>query len=468
MPRQALTVCTRAHLLEVNKFSSYTKILRVVAWILRILRNLRAADKTLGELTASELHDSRHQLLQLVQRDSFPAEYDALRHDLPLPTSSKIVRFQPFYQHNLIRLGDRLHFADLLHTEKHPILLDGSHHVTHLLISHTHVHLHHLGVRVVLSHLRHEFWILGARQNIKKVLRTCLPCKIASNARGQVVEAPLPAERLQPSTPFAVTGLDFAGPLYAKKDQSAKSYILLLTCATTRALHLELLSDMPVDKFLMALDRFVSRRGLPHTVYSDNATTFQAARRELAGICTIFHDPRTFHYFAHRGITWKFIAPRAPWWKGWLERMLGTTKRCIRKVLGKRQVDDEKMNTILASIEAAIKSRPLTQDDGPEKLTPAHFLHGGRLTTIPTGPEPTLTKSLTKEFRQKQQVVKTFGRGGQRSTCWNFGPTTRLDNRTEEKRDAASETSSCRRRCDHTICGKGGGSRSCDQVEMGK
>ena len=87
--------------------------------------------------------------------------------------------------------------------------------------------------------------------------------------------------------------------------------------------------------------------------------------------------------------------------------MIGTTKRCIRKVLGKRQVDDEKMNTILASIEAAI-SRPLTQDDGPEALTPAHFLHEGRLTTIPTGPEPTSTKSLTKEFKLKQQVAEDF------------------------------------------------------------
>jgi hypothetical protein len=304
MPRQALAVYTRAPLLEVHKFSSYTKPLRVVAWILCFFRNLRAADKTLGELTASELHDSRHQVLQLVQRDSFPAEYDALRHVFPLPTSSKIIRFQPFYQHNLIRLRGRLHFADLLHTEKHPILLDGSHHVIHLLIRYTHIQLHHLGVRVGLSHIRREFLILRALQNIKKILRTCLPCKIASNARGQVVEATLPAECVQTFTPFAVTGLNFAEPLYTKKDQSAKSYILLLTCATTRALHLELSSDMSVDKFLMALDRFVSRRGLPHTVYSDNAITLQAARRELVEICTMFHAPRISHYFAHRGLAW--------------------------------------------------------------------------------------------------------------------------------------------------------------------
>ena len=81
--------------------------------------------------------------------------------------------------------------------------------------------------------------------------------------------------------------------------------------------------------------------------------------------------------------------------------MVGTTKRCIKKVLGRRQVDDEKLNTILASIEAAINSRPLTQDDG-------HFLHGGRLNTISTGPNSTFTISLTMEFQLKRQVVEDF------------------------------------------------------------
>jgi len=126
-------------LLEVHKFSSYTKLLHVVAWILCFLRNFRAADKTLCKLTASELQASRNQLLQMVQRDSFPMEYEALRYDRPLPTSSKIVWFQTFCEYNLIRLGGRLQFADLLHNENHPILLDRYHHVTHLLIRHTHI-----------------------------------------------------------------------------------------------------------------------------------------------------------------------------------------------------------------------------------------------------------------------------------------------------------------------------------------
>jgi len=145
----------------------------------------------------------------MAQRDSFPAECEALRHDWPLPISSKVIRFKPFCEHSLIRLVGTLQIADLSYTEKHPTILDGPHHVTHFLIDHTHIQLHHLGFRVVVSHLRHEFWILQERQNINKFLRAFLPCKISSNTRGQVVEAPLPVKRGQTPTPLAVTELDY-------------------------------------------------------------------------------------------------------------------------------------------------------------------------------------------------------------------------------------------------------------------
>jgi len=62
------------------------------------------------------------------------------------------------------------------------------------------------------------------------------------------------------------------------------SYIALFTCATTSAVHLELCTDMTTAMFLMALQRLVGRRGLPHTVYSDNAKTFQAANLELTEV----------------------------------------------------------------------------------------------------------------------------------------------------------------------------------------
>ena len=223
------------------------------------------------------------------------------------------------------------------------------------------------------------------------------------------IEAPLPADRVRSSSPFSVTGLDFAGPLYTRQGGTLqKVYILLLTCAITRAVHLELTSDLSLDKFLQAFQRFISRRGIPHTVYSYNAKTFHAANTELRELCDIFHNDRTSQFFATNGIHWKFIAPRAAWWGGWWERMVGTVKRSLRKVLGRRQVDFETLHTIITSIEGTINSRPLLQDETADVLTPAHFLSGRRLTAIPLGPEPLLTNNLKREFRLHQQATVDF------------------------------------------------------------
>jgi hypothetical protein len=232
----------------------------------------------------------------------------------------------------LIRLGGRLQFSRLTANEKHPIILDGSHHFTKLLIMQTHVKLHHLGVHIVLTELRQEFWILRARQAIKKVLNNCLPCKIARNRHADVIEAPLPADRVQPKKPFSIIGIDFAGPLHITSGRTTKkAYILLITCSTTRALHLELTTDLSTDRFLMAFQRFVGRRGIPDTVYSDNAQTFHAANKELQEFGAVLSDSRMHQYLAHHNITWKFIPPRAAWCGAWWERMVGSVKRCVRK-----------------------------------------------------------------------------------------------------------------------------------------
>jgi hypothetical protein len=101
--------------------------------------------------------------------------------------------------------------------------------------------------------------------------------------RGQQIEAPLPSDHVKPSKPFAVTGIDFAGPLYVKVGSDThKAYITLFTCAITRAVHFELCTDMSMDKFLMALQRFIGRCDLPHTIYTDNVRTFHAANFELS------------------------------------------------------------------------------------------------------------------------------------------------------------------------------------------
>jgi len=201
-----------------------------------------------GNLTALELEAARSYWIQAVQGESFAAEFKALQENLSLPEGSKIARFNPFLDDGFIRLGERLKFAELS-CGRHPLLLDGQHHFTKLLILQTHIRLHHLGVRIILAELREEFWILRARQAIKQVLHSCLPCRMAEGLPGGEMEAPLPTDRVTPLRPFAVTGIDYAGPLFVKVGNTLKkSYIALFTCATTRAVHLELCLDMSTDK----------------------------------------------------------------------------------------------------------------------------------------------------------------------------------------------------------------------------
>lgn len=86
---------------------------------------------------------------------------------------------------------------------------------------------------------------------------------------------------MERSHPFQVVGVDFTGSVFVKGTSAVKAYIVIFTCAVVCAIHLEVCSDMTAGSFLMAFRRFVSRRGLPSVVYSDNALAFRAASRDL-------------------------------------------------------------------------------------------------------------------------------------------------------------------------------------------
>ena len=168
-------------------------------------------------------------------------------------------------------------------SSKEPIILPSNHYFIKLLILDVHDKLKHSGVDSTLTTLRERFWILKGRQAVKKVLRNCVICRKFSGSPYASVNPPdLPAVRVSDDPPFTHTGLDFAGPLYVRcganpaiSEENTKSYICLFTCASTRAIHLELTLKLDVNSFLLAFRRFIARRGLPATLISDNATTFK-------------------------------------------------------------------------------------------------------------------------------------------------------------------------------------------------
>jgi len=124
-------------------------------------------------------------------------------------------------------------------------------------------------------------------------------------------------------------------------------------------------------------------------------------------------------YFEEHGIRWKIIPPRAAWLGVWWERMVAKTNRCLLKVLGRAQVDEEELQTILVGIEATIYSRPIIKNDDNLTLRAAHLLTGVKLMTIPNRPEHVRTEILTRSFRQHHRFSEAFGDAGKGNISYN-------------------------------------------------
>ena len=154
-----------------------------------------------------------------------------------------------------------------------------------------------------------------------------------------------------------------------------KSQIVLFTCAVTRAVHLEVVPNLTVSCFICALKWFISRRGIPHLITSDNGTCFKN------------EEVRFSEELTRMNISWKFIVAASPWWGGFWERLVQPVKRSLWKILFQSTVDYEELVTIVTEIEGIINCRPLTyiyNDNTEEVVTPSHLIYGRQLLSKPS------------------------------------------------------------------------------------
>ena len=203
----------------------------------------------------------------------------------------------------------------------------------------------------------------------------------------------LPITRVKPSPPFAVTGIDYAGPLLIRRGHARKP----------KAVYIELVSDLTPEAFLAALSRFTDRRGCPSTILSDNATNFVGANRELRdlqNLLTSKSTPDQIQAFstAHR-IAWKFSPSRSPHFGGLWEAGIKNMKMVLKKIAGPHHLTFQQLCTVLTAAECTLNSRPLlpvdsTSPDGMSPLTPGHFLIGRHLHSLPTRVETSKLTSL--------------------------------------------------------------------------
>ncbi|XP_043466423.1 uncharacterized protein LOC122501193 [Leptopilina heterotoma] len=280
---------------------------------------------------------------------------------------------------------------------------DGKHEAVKLIIRETHESMCHAGVQSVMCQLRERFWILSMRRTVKAVISKCITCKRFNAKNVETIPASLPIHRVRDANVFEITGVDFAGPVYLRGNQ--KGWICLFTCAVYRAIHLELVTSLSTQAFLCCFRRFISRRGRPTIMYSDNGLNFVGANNILKTINWDYINK----YSSAKQIQWRFNPPSAPWWGGWWERLIGMLKNLLRRVLGKSCLTFEELLTVLCDCESVLNARPLTymseSADDLKVLTPAMFLHEIKETCTPDI-DIASQVDLTSKYKRKQEIVE--------------------------------------------------------------
>ena len=384
--------------IDLDVWSSFTRAQRTFAWILRFIFNCRNIAKLKGPISQEELTLAKDKLFICAQINSFPREIEALRCHKLIHRGSPLARLNPILdKNNILRARGRLENANVSYETRCPIIIPRGH-LAKLIVSFQHLTMKHAGVCSIVTSLRINFFIIGVRKIAKNVCRECVSCKRFDSRPCNQPVAPLPSFRVTAAPPFSIVGLDYAGPLYCSDFPSSKFYLLLFTCSVIRAVHLEITNSLALNDCVLAVRRFVARRGLPSTIYSDNAKTFKAFSKQLGGI------------FGHLAPSWKFIAPLAPWWGGWWERLIKSVKGSLKKSVGTKCLTRCELETVIHEVEACLNSRPLTFASGEieheNPLTPAHFLIGRPpLVQIPT--EETNVAITGQDLREREIIRRT-------------------------------------------------------------
>lgn len=278
----------------------------------------------------------------------------------------------------------------------------------------------HSGIKLTLFLIRQKYWIIHARALVKTEIHNCIICtRNRAQTMTQLMGA-LPVSRVQHSRVFSHSGLDYAGPFSIRNGigrgtQSHKVWVVVFICLSTKAVHIDYVDDCSTQAFLNTFRRFSYQFGLPSDLYSDNATTFKGADRELKSyLKKIQADPEIRIRFSQDDVNWHFLPPSAPHFGGLWEAGVKSLKKYLKPQLAHVTPTVDEFRTVLSEIQGLLNSRPLDPlyDDveSYDALTPGHFLTGCAIKSVPTPTVLNLASNRLNRWQFYRKIVENFWR----------------------------------------------------------
>ena len=400
----------------VHRSSSWTKCVRVLAWILRFtdIHFFRLLHP--HPLTAAELQRARSHLIRFAQRE--------LVAELRQATSlgkGKYRKLAPVVDKiGTWRVGSRMSVVPFTIDAQLPALLPPKHRVTLLIMQHAHAHSHRAQDGTVARFRAIGFWTIRCGHLAKNVYDKCVTCRKLNHKTLHQKMGDLPEDRLKDPVAWGYCQMDLAGPVECCGDvnrrTSKKTWIMVVEDVNSGAVYIDVVEDYSAKGVLKSMRRFGANRGWPGVISSDPGSQLESASGKLEHWWSTFGDS-LLTYAASKNFEWKISPAASPWRQGKAERRTAIVKRLIKLAISESRVTPLELQTVLFEIANMCNERPIgsaePRADGSYALiTPNQLLLGRSTNILPDDTEMVerLPMTVAERYRLVHQITTSFWR----------------------------------------------------------
>jgi hypothetical protein len=271
----------------------------------------------------------------------------------------------------------------------------------------------HGGVESVLRFSQNTAYILGGRELVKSIKKSCTKCRILHKKGVKAAMGQIGENNLCVAPPFYMCQVDICGPFSAyspaNKRATVKVWFVVFCCTTTSAVDCRVMENYSADAFLLSFVRFSSRFGYPKTLMPDEGSQLIKGCQDMI---ISFSDVKN-QLFVEHGVDYKPCPVGAHYIHGKVERKIQTIKHSFVKLMDKERLSIIQWETLGQQVANSINNMPIGLQNKCDMLehldvlTPNRLILGRNNNRNPTVPLK-VTYDLRGIIETNDNIVKAW------------------------------------------------------------